>query len=377
MFDYSQCITAVENLDVMSRSLREEQIYPITDELGKVKCTVGNSVVIGEVMHNGVHKAMRIYTRQHPNLRAIYGENYYPNELMVSASASKGRLVDVVLIEWKEGVTLLSKIEQFASSPSKMEALSRYFEEWAIELLDKEWAHGDIKPDNIIVGKEGLQLIDFDAMYRPEFGEEDCVEIGTPLLQHPKRNKKCFDVHIDDYPIALIVTGLSAMSKSSLLTKLLLDDHLLVDPRLAIKGEDKILDRIEKIFAKAGDARHYRIARLLRSQSYELPQLRQLLAIKPLETTETEFIAEAQGEGWGYLLNGKFAIPPLYDLAFDFSEGLGLVRIDEWWHFIDNKGEVRLSCGKGEGIKPFRNGHTKIRRKDGSEEIFENPLLRR
>ena len=378
MFDYSQYITSVENLDVMSRSLREEQIIPITDEFGKVKCQVGNSVVIVEVMHNGVHKAMRIYTRQHPNLRAIYGENYYPNELMVSASASKGRLVDVVLNEWKDGITLQSKIEQFASSPSKMEALSRYFEEWALELLDKEWAHGDIKPDNIIIGKDGLQLIDFDAMYRPDFAEEDCVEVGTSLFQHPKRNKECFNVHIDDYPIALIVTALSAMSKNRLLTKLLLkDDHLLINPKLAIEGKDKVLDRIEKLFAKVGDVRHYRIARLLRSQSYELPQLRKLLASKPIETTETELTAEVQGEGWGFLLNGEFAIPPLYDVAFDFSEGLGLVRIDKWWHFIDNKGEVILSCGEGEGIKPFRNGHTKIRRKDGSEEIFENPLLKR
>jgi serine/threonine protein kinase len=289
MFAYSQYITAVEHLDVMSRSLREEQIYPTTDTQGKVKCWVGNSVVIVEVMHNGVHKALRNYTRQHPNLRAIYGENYYPNELMVSVSASKGRLVDVVLCEWREGVTLQSKIEQFASSPTKMEALSRYFEEWALELLDKEWAHGDIKPDNIIIGKDGLQLIDFDAMYRPDFAEEDCVEVGTSLFQHPKRDRKCFDVHIDDYPIALIATALAAMAKNRLLTKLLLDDdHLLISPKLAIEGRDKVLDRIEKLFAKRGDARHYRIAQLLRSQSYELLQLRELLATKPASPAPPE-----------------------------------------------------------------------------------------
>jgi hypothetical protein len=88
-------------------------------------------------------------------------------------------------------------------------------------------------------------------------------------------------------------------------------------------------------------------------------------------------LAEYRGKRWGYSHNGEWAIPPLYDVAFDFSEGLGLVRIADSWHFVDNRGEVALSCGEGEGIKPFRNGSTKIRRKDGSEEIFENPLLKR
>ena len=132
MFGYSQYITSVEHLDQMSRRLRNERIYPITNERGEVKCWVGNSVIIGEVMHNDVHKAMRIYTRQHLNLRARYGDNYYPNELMVSAYASEDRLADVVLCEWRDGVTLQNKIEKFASSPSKMGALARYFEEFAL-----------------------------------------------------------------------------------------------------------------------------------------------------------------------------------------------------------------------------------------------------
>ena len=168
------------------------------------------------------------------------------------------------------------------------------------------------------------------------------------------------------------------MSKNRLLTNLLHnDDHLLITPKLAIAGKDKVLDRIEKLFAKVGDARHYRIARLLRSQSYKLSQLRPLLEAKPRIAEVENLVADYCDEGWGYRVGEEFVIPPLYDLAFDFSEGLGLVRIEKWWHFIDHKGEVVLSCGEGEGIKPFRNGRTTIRRKGGSEEIIENPLRKR
>ena len=162
-----------------------------------------------------------------------------------------------------------------------------------------------------------------------------------------------------------------------MLTDLLHDnDHLLISPQLAVQGKDKVLDRIEKLFAREGDARHYRIARLLHSQSYKLSQLRPLLEAKPRIAEVENLVADYYEDGWGYRVGEEFVIPPLYDLAFDFSEGLGLVRIEKWWHFIDHKGEVVLSCGEGEGIKPFRNGRTTIRRKDGSEEIIENPLRR-
>jgi hypothetical protein len=58
-------------------------------------------------------------------------------------------------------------------------------------------------------------------------------------------------------------------------------------------------------------------------------------------------------------------IPPLYDIAFDFSEGLALVRVGDVWHFIDHTGKVVITCGRGSQIKPFRNGQTTIRRSDG------------
>jgi hypothetical protein len=84
---------------------------------------------------------------------------------------------------------------------------------------------------------------------------------------------------------------------------------------------------------------------------------------------EIESDAEPQLEyyngGWGYTLRGVFVIPPYYDVAFDFREGLGLVCIANVWHFIDRKGRVVIHCGRGSNIKPFRNGITRIKRDNG------------
>ena len=75
---------------------------------------------------------------------------------------------------------------------------------------------------------------------------------------------------------------------------------------------------------------------------------------------------------WGYALDGKFVLQPLYDIAFDFSEEVALVKVGDVWHFIDVSGEVVITCGRGVGIKPFRNGVTRIVREDGVFEIYRD-----
>ncbi len=369
----AQYILSVMHLDIMARTLRSRHIHPICDEKsGKPRCSIGNSVIVFEVENEGRKMAMRVYTRNHPNLRAIYGERYYPKELLVCASDTSYTLADVVLCDWHEGVSMQSKIEEWHDRPQKMAALSTMFEEFAIALLDEGWAHGDLKPENIIFSEDGLHLIDFDAMYKEGFAVDDCVEIGTRAFQHPLRDRRCFGRDIDDYPIALITTALAAMSESNTIGRNVPTlDYLLIQPRLAIEDKDEMLHRIEMLFAEQGDVRHYRIAKLLRSPRYELPQLKGLLEATPTASSETPTL-EYYGGYWGYTVGGRFVIPPLYDLAFEFSEGLALVRVGEQWHFITERGEVAISCGRGVGIKPFRNGVTQIEREDGAFRIYRD-----
>lgn len=365
----SQYILAVKNLDTMSRRLGALQIQPLyTDSCNEqLRCSVGNSVIVFEVMHKGKHKALRVYMRQHHNLQAIYGERYFPKELLINSSETEFGLADVVLCDWCEGVSLQAKIEEVCCKPAKIAALSTLFEEFALSLLNERWAHGDVKPENIIFTNDGLQLIDFDAMYIEGFGVDDCEELGTRQFQHPMRNRYNFGRDIDDYPIALIATALAAMALDEALGRdILQSDHLLIQPHLAIKGEDEMLQRIEILFAEKGDARHYRIAKLLHSPQPALPQLKNLLEASPIICGSAENLTLEYYNGyWGFAENGRFVIPPLYDNAFDFSEGLALVLVGDVWHFIDHTGKVVITCGRGCQIKPFRNGQTTITRPNG------------
>lgn len=371
----AQYILSVQYLDIMSRTLGHRHIYPIFEEgSNRPSCSIGNSVIVFAVMCEGRKMAMRVYMRPHRNLRAIYGDRYYPMELLVNSSDSEYGLADVVLCDWYEGVSLQSKIETLCKNPAKMVALSQMFEEFALSLLNERWAHGDLKPENIIFSNDGLHLIDFDAMYCEGFTADDCEEIGTRQYQHPLRDKSNFDSNIDDYPIALITTALAAMSlDASIGRDVPQNDHLLITPDLAIANRDDVLRRIESLFAEKGDVRHYRIAKLLHSPIPALPQLKNLLEITPNNDaiTDTPTLEYYNGY-WGFAVDGRFVIPPLYDLAFEFSEGLALVRVGDVWHFIDTSGAVVITCGRGAGIKPFRGGLTSIVREDGEFVIYRD-----
>ena len=200
------------------------------------------------------------------------------------------------------------------------------------------------------------------------------MEIGTQQFQHPLRDKSTFSRDVDDYPIALIATALAAMALDPSIGRNIPNmDYLLIRPELAAKGEDEVLAKIEKLFAERGDVRHYRIAKLLSSPRLELPQLKSLLEHTPSIAASAESLTLEYYNGlWGYAIDGRFVIPPLYDLAFEFSEGLALVRVGEEWHFIDERGEIAISCGRGSGIKPFRNGVTRIVREDGEFAIYRD-----
>ena len=333
------------------------------DADGRPICSVGNSALVVKVRHAGDICALRCYTRPKRNLRAIYGERLLPEELFIYTDGERGEWCDVVLGEWVEGTTLQTALVRSLGDGERMHCLARQFDTLALDLLGREWAHGDVKPENIIVGTDGrMHLIDFDAMYRPGFSATDCEESGTRAYQHPDR-AGVFGKEIDDYPIALISTSLHAIALRPVLFGRE-GDALPIVPARAVAGEDETLAEIEELFASAGDAVRYREARLLRSTQPRLPHLSEFLryGLQERKPTATPLCLAEQGGLWGYRNaedgedGGGFAIPPVYDCGFEFGEGLAAVQVGSRWHFIDTAGRVAVNCADCDSVKPFRDG---------------------
>ena len=80
-------------------------------------------------------------------------------------------------------------------------------------LLSQPFAHGDLKPDNILVKKDGsLVLVDYDGMFVPALQGENASELGSPDFRHPLRTEANFNEHIDDFAIASIALSLKAIA---------------------------------------------------------------------------------------------------------------------------------------------------------------------
>lgn len=350
-----QYLSSLADPEGLTRTL--EPLELLRDGRGEPVCSVGNSAAVFKVRCRGKVCKLRCYLRHKRNLRQIYRDRLLPSEIFVYTDSEHGEWTDVVLDDWYEGRTLEHEMSDPHTDAVRMSRLAEMFDDTAIRLLSQEWAHGDLKPENIIVGDDGMHLIDFDAMYRPGMEEEDCEETGTRAFQHPLRGG-IFDKSVDDYPIALISTCLHALAADTELRMEVADDGAAIDPAGAVDGSDPVLHRIERLFADRGDILRYRVARLLRSPLPRLFGLRELLGYgrTPVREAEGGLRLAERGGLWGYRDDKGFVIPPLYDCGFEFSDGLAAVLVGDSWHFIDTGGRAVINCPGCDAIKPFRNG---------------------
>ena len=138
---------------------------------------------------------------------------YYENELFVDSSQTSETEFPVLLMNWVEGKTLEAYIKENISNQYALEMLAYQFNKMAAWLITQPFAHGDLKPDNIIMKEDGqLVLVDYDGMYVPSMKGQKAREVGSPGFRHPSRTADIFDEHIDDFPIASIALTLKAIA---------------------------------------------------------------------------------------------------------------------------------------------------------------------
>ena len=295
MFTLRQYLTTLADTHGLTRTLGEIEVC--RDGKGRICYSAGNSAVVFRIRCEGRVRSLRCYMHHPRHLAEIYGEKLLPQELFIYTSPAGGVWVDVVLSDWIEGVTLHEAVAAAAEAgdTARLRRFAAAFDRMAAALTADDWAHGDLKPENIVADNRGrLHLIDFDAMFLPAFAGRHSPELGTAAFQHPARTVRDFDASLDDYPAALISTALHALALDPTLYARYSDaDGLLFTPQKI--GTDAALCEVLALFERRGLAAQYRIARLLRSPSLRLPGLPQLLALAA-ETTETDEINEECSE---------------------------------------------------------------------------------
>ena len=220
--EYVEAIRMAEdNLDELTN------LSSVLDDDGNPVMSSGNFAVVFKMKdrESGKFFALKCFMREQPAREENYlriteelsyvsspyilNVRYLPKELFVDTDQSNEDEFPVLVMDWVEGQTLDAYLRNNIDNPSRLKKLSSDFNRMALWLLTQPFAHGDLKPDNIIVKSDGsLVLVDYDGMYVPAMKDRQSRETGSPNFRHPQRSEKWFDEYIDDFPLSLMATSL-------------------------------------------------------------------------------------------------------------------------------------------------------------------------
>ena len=218
---------AADNFDKLSH------LQPVLDGNGTPMMSSGNFAVVFKMYDPQAHKdvAVKCFLKEQEGRAESYQLiaqelaytsssfltpfRYLDKEFFVESQSTNDEEFPVVLMDWVEGETLDRYIQSHLADPNALRLLAFQFSRLASWLLSQPFAHGDLKPDNILVRSDGtLTLVDYDGMFVPAMEGTAARELGSPDFRHPLRTAERFNEHIDDFPLAVILLSLKALSLS-------------------------------------------------------------------------------------------------------------------------------------------------------------------
>lgn len=379
---FSEYVQAIEmSSDTLNR-LRH--LRPVRRSDGQLYFSSGNFAVVFrmEDTQTGAWVALRCFLREVPRRRerlqhiAQYLQQnpspyllpitYYPQEIWVDTRFGKSGEFDLITMPWADGQTLAAYVASCCQSNDTraLRQLAYRFDTMANWLLTQPFAHGDLKPDNIIVAVDGtLRLIDYDGCYVPNLHGLPSPELGSPPYRHPLRSAMHYNSHLDDFSLLILSLELHALSHSPELFRPM--DSLLIGPSDLDDTEHS--ERWQQLRKSSVSDVKARLALLDFACYTPVGPIESLktLVLQQREASIQLLIPYRQKGRWGFVnTQRELVVTCIYDDAGTFSEGLAPVRLGNKFGYVNQQGAIQIPCLYDEA-REFSEGLALVRLPDG------------
>ena len=344
---------AHDNLDKLSH------LVPVLDNYGEPYRSSGAFAVVFKMKdeRTGKYYALKCFTEEQQGRAEAYRQiadeldlldtpyitsvKYMEKELFVDSQCEEDEF-PVLLMDWVDGETMEAYIAANYHNQSDMSMLCYRFGKMAAWLRSQSFAHGDVKPDNIIIRPDGsLSLVDYDGMFVPTMKGCKSPTIGTKNFCHPLRTMDDFDETIDDFSLASIALSLKAISmNSTLLDTYGASDRLLFSEKdYRTPSNSKVISALQGLMCDKDFCTLYSLfvlalaRKVLSACSFRLfisekPILLQTIEDLPTKVTEEER-KEAFVDEWGvkYSKDGRKLLKAPYELngTYSIKEGVRII----------------------------------------------------
>ena len=312
-------------------------LTPVLDDHGEPYRSSGAFAVVFKMQDKstGKYYALKCFTEEQEGRADAYRQiadeldmvdspyitsvKYMEKELFVDSQCEEDEF-PVLLMDWVEGETMEAYIAANYHNQSAMSMLCYRFGKMAAWLRSQSFAHGDVKPDNIIIRPDGsLTLVDYDGMFVSSMKGSKSPTVGTKDFSHPLRTMDDFDETIDDFSLASIALSLKAISmNSTLLDTYGASDRLLFSEKdYRTPSNSKVISALQGLMCDKDFCTLYSLFMLalarkeLSTCSFRLfigekPILLQTIEDLPTKATEEE-LKEAFVDEWGvkYSIDGR------------------------------------------------------------------------
>ena len=334
-------------------------LTPVLDDHGEPYRSSGAFAVVFKMQDKstGKYYALKCFTEEQEGRADAYRQiadeldmvdspyitsvKYMEKELFVDSQCEEDEF-PVLLMDWVEGETMEAYIAANYHNQSAMSMLCYRFGKMAAWLRTQSFAHGDIKPDNIIIRPDGsLTLVDYDGMFVPSMKGSQSPTIGTRDFSHPLRTVDDFDETIDDFSLASIALSLKAISmNSTLLDTYGASDRLLFSEKdYRTPSNSKVISALQGLMCNKDFCTLYSLFMLalarkdLSACSFRLfigekPNINSLFEDLSTDFTEEE-LEEALVDEWGvkYSKDGRklLKVPEELDGTYSVKKGTKII----------------------------------------------------